>query len=44
MDEDDDEIDDNDDESVGSDTALQSREPLKVKDEEWTCKVCAVED
>ncbi|KAG8004664.1 hypothetical protein GBF38_009022 [Nibea albiflora] len=33
MDEDDD-IDDNDDESVGSDTALQSRIPLKAKDEE----------
>ena len=31
---DDDIDDDDDDESVGSDTALQSKEPLKAKDEE----------
>lgn len=29
-----DDVDDDDEESVGSDTALQSREPLKVKEEE----------
>ncbi|XP_069020271.1 glycophorin-C isoform X1 [Embiotoca jacksoni] len=34
MDDDDDDNIDNDDESVGSDTALQAKEPLKSKEEE----------
>ncbi|XP_045905073.1 small cell adhesion glycoprotein homolog [Micropterus dolomieu] len=33
-DEDEDDVDGHDDESVGSDTALQSKEPLKIKEEE----------